>query len=447
MKTRTTLAKPRKIAPWLLTGAAFAVVLVLVAPGSSAATTNSAALQGGESHLLQRAETMPAFLNGRLVATEYEQGYFVGSPNGTLPSYGQEPLTRMPTVGLEPTQYPAARSTIEPFIALVPWFGPASAPYAPAYNPVPYHIGLQCAPATVQVCYDHPASIVVPGLGTVPLPGHDHLINTAASNRDIWWQLEVVLVTGRDAWPTLSGSTGITSFAALEAAQDAGEASKTLPTNTFLNFAVLPSGQSESGLEDGPAESGALQMQEAMPAFLNGHTVSTYYEQSYWTGRNVTSEGYYGMEPIFGAPEVGKPATLLPTYNGEIEPFVVLVPWFGPTAAPYDPAYHPAKYGIQLMCAPATVSVCFDHPATIFVPGLGTVPLPGHDHLINTAANHANIWWSLIVVLVTEKSYWPNLAGTHGITSFAALEAAQDAGAASSDLPTDVFFQFSVGTD
>ena len=38
------------------------------------------------------------------------------------------------------------------------------------------------------------------------------------------------------------------------------------------------------------------------------------------------------------------------------------------------------------MCAPATRAVCWDPPATLDVPGLGVVPLPGHDHLIGTTA-------------------------------------------------------------
>lgn len=183
---------------------------------------------------------------------------------------------------------------------------------------------------------------------------------------------------------------------------------------------------------------------EQMPAFLNGSIVNTVYENGFFTSSNASKRSTFGMEPLLSFPGVGAPDIHDPIAPAAEPPFIVLVPWWGPSSAPYDPAYHPATYGIQLMCAPETISVCYDHPTTIDVPGLGTVPLPGHDHLITTVAGHTDTWWSLIVVLVTNSSVFPDINGTHGITSLASLQAAQTAGDASAMLATNTYLNFEV---
>ena len=48
------------------------------------------------------------------------------------------------------------------------------------------------------------------------------------------------------------------------------------------------------------------------------------------------------------------------------------------------------------------------------------------------------------MVLVTNSTVFPNLAGTHGITSLSALTAAQAAGQASADLATNCYLNFEV---
>ncbi|MCI4331836.1 MAG: hypothetical protein L3K19_08360 [Thermoplasmata archaeon] len=57
---------------------------------------------------------------------------------------------------------------------------------------------------------------------------------------------------------------------------------------------------------------------------------------------------------------------------------------------------------------------------------------------------HTDTWWSLIVVLVTNTSVFPNLGGPHGITSLAALTAAQAVGQASKDVSTNAYLNFEV---
>ncbi|MFZ1023863.1 MAG: hypothetical protein WAN87_06995 [Thermoplasmata archaeon] len=431
----------------LLLGVAVVVLALAAAPLASATPNAEPTLvryQNDATPILKEAESMPAFLNGEVVNTVYLNGYFVGTSNGTNASYGTEPLTTIPEVGIPATVLPASNpKTIEPFWVLVPWFGPKSAPYDPAYNPAQYGIQLDCAPATIGVCWDHPATIFVPGLGVVPLPGHDHLIGTNAQYHDVWWTVIVDLVFNASVFPTLDGSSGITSLAALHAAQKAGYVSADLPTNLFLNFEVMPT----HGVVNWTAHpSNALEMYESMPAFLNGKVVNTVYQQGYFTGPakfNTT----FGMEPLLAQPEAGKTsAGIRPDPLADTDTLWVLVPWFGPSSAPYAPAYDPAAYGIQLQCAPATVTVCFDHPATIDIPGLGVVPLPGHDHLVASADGGVGIYWNVIVVLVTDAAEWPNLAGTHGITSFHALREAQDKGEALPDIPTNIWLEFTVGS-
>jgi hypothetical protein len=427
--------------------AVLAVAMFLIVPSVGAtAPPKMPALtpQPPPRPLLSASEQMPAFLNGSIVNTIYLQGNFVGTVNGTNATFGMEPMVGLPAIGVTPNVYPTARANIHPFIALVPWWGPAKKPYDPAYHPGAYGIREMCAPATRAVCWDHPSTIIVPGLGNVPLPGHDHLITTAAGFHDTWWNLEIVLVLNQTYWPNLNGvgTHAITSAAALAAAQTAKAASGALGTNDFLNFAVATV---QGGYTPTPvAGTPALLKQELMPAFLGGKVVNTLYENGFFTSSNASRSPMFGMEPLLSEPGIGAPDIHDPIANHFEPPFIVLVPWWGPSSAPYDPAYHPAAYGIKLMCAPESISVCYDHPTTINVSGLGVVPLPGHDHLITTSAHFTDTWWSLIVVLVTNSSVFPDLNGSHGITSLAALTAAQAAGQASADLATNTYLNFEV---
>ncbi|MBX8643136.1 MAG: hypothetical protein KIY12_00160 [Thermoplasmata archaeon] len=191
----------------------------------------SAAIGSPESPALEQNETMANFYNGHVVYSEYEQGYFIGSPNG------------VPALGITPTISPTSdNKTLDTLYVLVPWWGPSSEPYLPAYDPSAYNITLDCAPANQTVtCFDHPLNIYVPGLGVVPLPGHDHLIGSVDNYQDIWWNVDVVLVFNQTAFPqTVYSTAGITSVSALIQAESMGMASMPIPTNIFLDFRVLP---------------------------------------------------------------------------------------------------------------------------------------------------------------------------------------------------------------
>jgi hypothetical protein len=189
----------------------------------------------GESASLEQNETMPNFVSGQIFMSEYEQNYFVGSNT-----------TMQPTVGVQPTIFPTDDiSTIGNFYILVPWWGPSSTPYAPAYNT---STPTMCAPANIMVCFDHPATVDVPGLGVVPTPGHDHLLDGLHGFRDIWWQGIIILVLHQSAWPGVTGMQGIVSdhnqtnpapfTESLDQAQLNGDAAADLPTNFFLDFQV-----------------------------------------------------------------------------------------------------------------------------------------------------------------------------------------------------------------
>lgn len=180
----------------------------------------------------------------------------------------------------------------------------------------------------------------------------------------------------------------------------------------------------------------------------------------------------------FASPEcqVGAPSTIDPSGHPvtKTDPIYVLVPFF--ETNPKTPAFSPAlgkalkklfgfvpdafkpKPGVPVQCpapkdAPAT---CTMHPlqtdlgpvltALKLLPPKTTlyVPLVNHDHVLaNNAVNQSPEWWQVIVVLVEKPSAWPNANGTKGITSVAKLRKAQNAKAASSDVPTNFFLFFS----
>ena len=77
----------------------------------------------------------------------------------------------------------------------------------------------------------------------VPTPNHSHvLINADINLPAIWWQVVPVLVTSQSDWPTKDGKSGITSFTALQAAENAGNAI-IAPSNFFLFFSSQTMGR------------------------------------------------------------------------------------------------------------------------------------------------------------------------------------------------------------
>jgi hypothetical protein len=91
---------------------------------------------------------------------------------------------------------------------------------------------LDLAPVLAQLGFTGPPT----GNVFVPTPNHSHvLLNQDVNLKPIWWQVVPVLVTSQSEWPAKDGSSGITSFKALQAAKTAGTAI-VAPSNFFLFF-------------------------------------------------------------------------------------------------------------------------------------------------------------------------------------------------------------------
>lgn len=70
----------------------------------------------------------------------------------------------------------------------------------------------------------------------LPSPNHSHvLLDQDINIKPIWWQVIPVLVLQQSEWPSKDGSSGITSYAKLKAAEHSGAALQT-PSNFFLYF-------------------------------------------------------------------------------------------------------------------------------------------------------------------------------------------------------------------
>lgn len=82
----------------------------------------------------------------------------------------------------------------------------------------------------------------------VPSPNHSHLLDDSDINLDHeWWQVLPVLVLDKNDWPPQDGSSGITSEAALDAAEQAGRAIAA-PSNFFLFFRSTVQGGAAAGM-------------------------------------------------------------------------------------------------------------------------------------------------------------------------------------------------------
>jgi hypothetical protein len=75
----------------------------------------------------------------------------------------------------------------------------------------------------------------------LPTPNHTHVVdNSRITTEPIWWQVRPVLILHQSDWPQADGSSGITSTAAMDAAEAAGRAIE-VGSNFFLSFSSRPS--------------------------------------------------------------------------------------------------------------------------------------------------------------------------------------------------------------
>lgn len=70
----------------------------------------------------------------------------------------------------------------------------------------------------------------------VPTPDHDHIVDSSDVNTgQIWWQVRPVLIMDPSDWPAPDGTSGLTSAAAMDDAENAGRAIE-VGSNFFLFF-------------------------------------------------------------------------------------------------------------------------------------------------------------------------------------------------------------------
>lgn len=85
----------------------------------------------------------------------------------------------------------------------------------------------------------------------VPTPNHSHVLADDDLNRGAeWWQVLPALVLTQADWPPKDGSSGITSVAALKAAEKAGDAIE-VPSNFFLYFSSVAQQDGMAGMDMG----------------------------------------------------------------------------------------------------------------------------------------------------------------------------------------------------
>ena len=167
-------------------------------------------------------------------------------------------------------------------------------------------------------------------------------------------------------------------------------------------------------------------------------------------GRPITdTQPLYVIVPFFDADADGQAAT--PELAAALRRLFGFVPdAFDPS--PGVPVQCPEP-GPPLSVHAGAFGTCTMHPSTLdlgpVLASLGAVPTgtavqvptPNHSHIID-GANFGAIWWQVVVVLVTDPGVWPNVSGTSGLNSVAALRAAQASGRASADVPSNFFLFF-----
>jgi hypothetical protein len=161
---------------------------------------------------------------------------------------------------------------------------------------------------------------------------------------------------------------------------------------------------------------------------------------------------------------VGRNGTSLPTIDptgkpaGQAEKVWALLPLFdGSAVNPVPTSYvQCAEPGPPDTQHKGVFGTCTMHPSQLRNFGalnttVGVIPTPNHSHIID-GTTFGTIWWQTIAVQVTDGSVWPNrdgkcpanpAGGPPCLTSLASLRAAQAAGKAGPDTPTNVWLFFS----
>jgi hypothetical protein len=105
-------------------------------------------------------------------------------------------------------------------------------------NPVPGTCTMHSSSVDLSVLLAGMPGVPNPPTGSVfvPTPNHSHIVdNSRVNTQPIWWEVRPVLIMHKEDWPTPNGGSGITSVAAMDAAEAAGRAVE-VGSNFFLFF-------------------------------------------------------------------------------------------------------------------------------------------------------------------------------------------------------------------
>ncbi|HET9058355.1 MAG TPA: hypothetical protein VFN61_00415 [Acidimicrobiales bacterium] len=338
----------------------------------------------------------------------------------------------------------------------------------PLFSPAPSY--LQCPPTPG--CIDHPMHIDLSrlssalgapasALANTMLPGHDHIVTTVANNDPIWWSVVVVGVTNPTAWNEIISAKSYTEIQTLQAQSGSGVTGN-IPTNAYLFFQVLPGtlttdvGVNTTAAPSGTAPAiapGAANVGTAIDNLVSdcptytmvgqcenigitkdyyaGSTLDALYTEPYWCDKTVSAAAPSGCEAGAAYRQL-PPGVASASYT---DPLWIPVPLFSPAPKTQCPS-----------------TGCVDHPMTIDLSRLASalgapaaklkdVPVPAHDHILNSRNNDLPEWWPVVVVGVTNQKAWDQITSHKNLSEIRILQRQKGSGV-TGDIPTNLFLWF-----
>jgi hypothetical protein len=160
------------------------------------------------------------------------------------------------------------------------------------------------------------------------------------------------------------------------------------------------------------------------PGWYDGHTVKFTYSKNFICKQPPASKASSGCEA--GNDYEGVPAS-------QFDPLYVMVPL----------GFTPPKS--TLACP--TPGHCVDHPSTIDLSAVfgsssyNNVKLPAHSHIITTLNSKKPEWWNVVVIGVTNRSTWNEIAAAKSYAKVGILRRHGDK-ALTGNITTNLFLYF-----
>jgi hypothetical protein len=157
-------------------------------------------------------------------------------------------------------------------------------------------------------------------------------------------------------------------------------------------------------------------------AWLEGKTVDLEYSHTFFCAE----------PPASGATskcEAGAPDTVDPPSGPIVSPIYTLVPQGFSLSGP-------------LHCPRA--GQCIDHPDTIDLSrmdGASNAAFPAHNNVIEEDESFQSTWWPVIIIGVKSPSAWSAIAAAKSVD---AVDACQESGNCTADIPTNAYLFFQV---